>query len=89
MKQKWTNDYKWDMNKIESAFDTKLRDEGFTILGVKQYMSKMEWLIEKDGVQLPYTIMAEATNFDLTWDVFMSTFDLYKKYQELKGGKIK
>lgn len=77
-------DYKWDMNKTEEAFDTRLKAEGFTIKGVKMFTSKMRWWVEKDGVELKYEIVKEAHDPELSWKVFMDTYDTYKRYMELK-----
>ncbi len=85
MKRKWDNDYKWDLNKTEKAFDKKLKENGFSILGVRMYISKTEWKIEKDGVVMEYAIDKEATKSALVWKVFINYYNTCKEYHKVKA----
>ena len=84
MKRQWEKEYKWELTKVESAFDKKLKENGFNILGVRMYISKTEYKIEKDGVEVEFAILREAKNIGLTWKVFVECYEIKKEYDSLK-----
>ena len=81
--KKWDVAPKWEFNKIEAAFDARLRKEGFEILGIRMFQSKTEWKAERDGVVVEYAVYKEARKPELCWKLFMEFYNLEKAYREL------
>lgn len=44
------------MSKVEEKFEELLKENGFNVLGVKEFNAKTDYLIEKDGVECTYAI---------------------------------
>ena len=55
-KRKWTTERKWDKHPREERFEQLLADNGFTVLGIREYQSKTDYLIEKDGIKQEYAL---------------------------------
>lgn len=83
MKKKWETSYKWDLNRTEKAFDKMLRDNGFTILGVRMYISKTEYKLQKDDVVLEFSVAREATKPKLLWKWFEDYYNTCKEYHRI------
>lgn len=89
MRKKWETDYKWELNKTEEAFDKRLKENGFNIVGIAMYQSKTVWLIEKDEVKFEYAILKEAGKIDLVWKSFIYYYETSKTYNELKKSETR
>ena len=85
MKKKWDTDYKWELNKTEEAFDKRLKENDFNIVGIAMYQSKTVWLIEKDGVKFEYAILKEANKIESAWKSFVYYYETSKAYNKLRA----
>ena len=55
MKKNWS-ERKYDTTKVEIRFEELLQENGFEVVGVKEFNSKTDYLIEKDGVECTFSI---------------------------------
>lgn len=56
MKKKWSTERKWDANKVEERFEELLKENGYTMKGIKEFATKTDYLIEKDGIKVEWCI---------------------------------
>lgn len=87
MKKQWT-DRKWDKTKTEERFEHLLEENGFTVNGVKEYNSKTDYLIEKDGVECEYSlhhIDNKSSRGTECFKAFMMYYNIKVKYENVKS----
>ena len=87
MKKQWT-DRKWDKTKTEERFEHLLEENGFTVNGVKEYNSKTDYLIEKDGVECEYSlhhIDNKSSRGTECFKAFMMYYNIKVEYENVKS----
>lgn len=52
--KKWSTTRKWEIRKEEQKFIDLLKQNGYEIEGVKEYVSKTIYLIFKEGIDIEY-----------------------------------
>lgn len=55
MKRRWTTTRKWEASKTEAYFEERLKEEGFMVKGIREYLSKTDFLLEKDGMEFEWS----------------------------------
>jgi hypothetical protein len=87
MNKKWYTERKWETNKTEIRFEKLLKENGFNIVGIKEFMSKTDYLIEKEGVECTFAVYHtdnKPSRGNLCFDSFVNYFDIKCKYENLK-----
>ena len=87
-KKKWSNDRKWDRNNTEKKFEELLLANGFTINGTREYLSKTDYLIEKDGVTEEFSIHGvdnSTKRGELCYNMFEDMYNMKVKLIKLKA----
>lgn len=56
MNKKWKKTRSWEMSKNEIKFEELLKNYNYTIKGYKEYNSKTDYLLSKDGVDIEWSI---------------------------------
>ena len=79
------NKRKWDASKIELEFEKLVSDNGFMIVGIKEYKTQTNYHIGKDGIFQEFMIYhtGQVSAKDL-FDGFLRFYDIRKQYEELK-----
>lgn len=72
---------KWNNSKSEIEVETWFKNNGFNIVSCKQYISKTDYVVEKCGLQMCYT-MYDGEKQPLK--IFSENFKQYKELQELR-----
>lgn len=73
---------KYEPTKPEMRFEELLKNNGFNILGVIEYNSKTDYLIEKDNFACEYSIHRVdnvAKRGDRCYNLFNEFYDLKKR----------
>lgn len=77
---------KWEANKIEIAFEHLLADNGFKVLGIKEYTAQTDYQIEKDGIIQEYVVYHTGKiSAKELYEGFLRFYDIRKQYEELKA----
>jgi hypothetical protein len=87
MKKNWQTERKWEMNKVEIRFEKLLSENGFNVIGIKEFSSKTDYLIEKDGVECTYDIHHvdnKPSRGDLCFKTFVNYYNITAEYKKLK-----
>lgn len=91
MRKNWQSERKWEMTKTEIRFEELLKENGFTVIGLKEFTSKVDYLIEKDGLECTFTIHHvdnKPSRGNLCYNLFEDFFNIkfkLKKELEEKG----
>ena len=75
MTLRFTRIYPMDMTKNEKAFDARLKENGFDVLGIRNYKSKMEFLISKNGKEIIYPITKGNNDMSAIWEYFTDYYN--------------
>nr|DAP31947.1 MAG TPA: hypothetical protein [Caudoviricetes sp.] len=67
----------------EKKFEKLLVDNGFEILGVREYADGNEYLISKDNVELDNVMLWDSNrlNVEKTFEMIVKTFEMKKQLQ--------
>ena len=77
---------KWDASKTEKEFEQILTDNGFIIVGIKEYTTMTDYKAGKDGVFQDYRLYHNGTvSAKEHFKGFISFFNIRKEYEELKA----
>ena len=95
MNKKWRTERQWDANHSETAFEEIMVENGFTVKGIKEYISRTDFLFEKDGVEIEWHFYAPAydsskVDFEkVDMNVKMATdmWEMHKKLIEKERSK--
>lgn len=79
MKKKWTKERRYDNSKQEAMFENRLKKDGFTIEGYREYVTKTDLLISKDNITMEYSLPNENYNVKEFYNFFLEAFDLKTK----------
>lgn len=88
MKKKWYTERKWESNGLEIEFEKLLKENGFNVVGLKEYMSKTDYLIEKDGIRCEFTIQHidnKKRRATLCYKNFIEYYNIKVEYERLKS----
>lgn len=86
MKKNWQTERKWEMNKVEVRFEKLLKDNGFTIIGLKEFVSKTDYLIEKDGIQCQYSLHHvgnQSSQGNMYFKIFTDYYNIQREYYDV------
>lgn len=86
MKKKWTMERKWEKNPAEIEFERLVKENGFVVLGVREYVSKTEYLIEKDNYKCEYAVHHVDTKKSHgieCYKNFVRYFEITKEHHEM------
>lgn len=92
MKKKWTMERKWEKNPAETEFEHLLNENGFVVLGIREYVSKTEYLIEKDDFKCEYYVyhVDEKKSHGRTcYKNFVNYFKITKEHYKLMEAQAK
>lgn len=86
--KKWisVDERKWELNRGQIKFEELLAENGYEIKGVREYTTKMDYLIEKDGVQQEYAfpMIDNLTKTGVNnFKCFVMFYETTKKHAEL------
>lgn len=87
MKKNWSSERKWEMNKVEIRFEKLLKENGFNVIGLKEYNSKTDYLIEKNGIECTYAIYHvdnKPNRGNAHFKTFVEYFNIKAEYERLK-----
>ena len=70
MKTRFTRIRPLDMTDNEKRFDKDLQDNGFEVLGIRNYKSKMDFDIVKDNKEFIYSVHKGNIEYDAIWNCF-------------------
>ena len=85
-KRKWTTERKWAPSRAESKFEELLAANGFKVLGIREYQSKTDYLIEKDGIQQEYGFFHwEGANAKDNYACFEVFYKTKVEYEQMKA----
>ena len=88
MKKKWHTERKWEVSRPEIRFEELLKENGFNVIGIKEFVSKTDYLIEKDGIEVVYVIHHvdnKSSRGNLCFNIFVDHYNLKAKYEKLKS----
>lgn len=83
---KYTLTRKWESSKEEKAFEKLLQKEGFKVVGIKEYQSKTDYLIEKDGTQVRFDFLyigGGLKQAKLSFNSLVRLYEVKKQYDAL------
>lgn len=87
-KSTWTplESRKWNASKIELEFEKLISDNGFMIVGIKEYKTQTNYHIGKDGIFQEFMIYhtGQVSAKEL-FDGFLRFYNICKQYEELKA----
>lgn len=87
MRKNWQKERKWEMNKAEERFDKLLKENNFNVIGLKEFSSKTDYLIEKDGVECTFVIHHvdnKTSRGNLCFKIFVEHYNIKAEYEKLK-----
>ena len=85
-KRAWVTERKWTPSPLEVKFEEKVATNGFNIIGIKEFCTKTEYLIEKDGIQQEHSIYHDPSiSIDDSFDWFVRNYNTRKEYERLKA----
>ena len=87
MRKTWSIDRKWEISKIELLFEELLKDNGFNVLGIKEYQTKTDYLIEKEGTECEFSITHidnKKSRAKLCYENFVRCYDIKVECERLK-----
>ncbi|MBP3197031.1 MAG: hypothetical protein J6N21_08510 [Butyrivibrio sp.] len=83
MKKKWTLERQYDKSRREILFESRLKKDGFAIEGYREYSSKTDLLISKDGIKMEYSLYNENYNVNDVYNFFLESYGLRKKLRDM------
>ena len=78
MRKVWS-ERRYERTATEVCFEENLKQHGFGIVGVKEFHTKTDYLIEKGGISCTYTIHhcdSDPGRGRLCYDVFLKYYTL-------------
>lgn len=84
----WSSTRQWDASRTEERFEELLKENGFNITGIRCYISKTEYKIEKDGTEIKFAVYNSDNSRkrgDLCYGVFLDWYNLYVEHNALKA----
>lgn len=90
MKKAWSKERAWECSKAESIFEELLKKRGFAIEGYKEYQTKTEYKIVKDGIEAVWSFPHESgvTGLDV-FNSFIYYYNMLLKYNRIKPVFVK
>lgn len=100
MGKKYRETRKWTPSKVETAFEEKMSENGFSVLGYKECNTFTDYLISKDGTDIEFRIHHDkcpsASLFaDMCYQSMVRAYDIkkayeavLKEYKEVNGGGV-
>lgn len=88
MKKIWCTERTWEANKIELLFEELLKKNGFNVIGIKEYQSKTDYLIGKDGTECEFSIPHidnKKSRAKLCYKNFVEYYNIKVEYERLKA----
>ena len=84
-KKNWKTERKWDRTKMEISFEKLLEENGYAVVGFKEYVGMTDYLISKNGTEFEWRVYNDKNaNAKKTFASFESAFDMKLKLDELK-----
>lgn len=84
---KWVSERQWEATREEQFFLDMLDENGFKVEQVREWNSKTDYKISKDGVLIEFDfhhIGGGKKQAESVFKSFLSYYELYKKSIELK-----
>ena len=82
---KWKLTRKWEPSKVEVKFEELLKDNGFILVGIKEYSSLTDYLIEKDSIQTTFRINhTDKITGKKCYENFLRSYQISKDHEETK-----
>lgn len=86
MGKKYRETRKWTPSKVETAFEEKMSENGFSVLGYKECNTFTDYLISKDGTDIEFRIYhnkcPSASLFaDTCYQSMVRAYDIKKTYE--------
>ena len=82
MRGKWLTERKWECTKAQQGFEDLLKENGYKILGYREYCSKTEYKVEKNGIEIEYAVFSDLKHSD-TKHAFKCFVDYYNLKAEV------
>ena len=71
----------------EKRFEKMLFEEGFEILGIREYKDRAEYKITKDGIDLDFVTLFDSNRIKVK-NVFEATLKCYEMTKKLKEHEL-
>ena len=87
MKKAWSKERTWEPNKIELLFEELLDKDNFNVIGIKVYLSKTDYLIEKNGIECEFSIPHidnKPSRAKQCYKNFLEYYNIKVEYEKLK-----
>lgn len=87
MRKTWSTERQWEISNAELFFEKLLKENGFLVIGIKEYQSKTDYLIEKDGTECEFSfphIDNKKNRVKLCYDNFVRFYGIKVEYEKLK-----
>lgn len=83
--KKWKTERTWTPSSTEKNFEKRLAENGFAVIGIREYQTKTDYKIEKDGIVQEYSLVhrAEGTGKG-NYDCFVMFYNTRVEYERLK-----
>ena len=84
---KWVSERQWEATREEQLFLDMLDENGFKVEQVREWNSKTDYKISKDGILIEFDfhhIGGGKKQAESVFKSFLSYYELYKKSIELK-----
>ena len=77
---------KWDANLVEQKFEKLLADNGFIVVGIKEYKTQTNYKIGKDGIFQEFMVYHTGTvSAEELYKGFLNFYDIRVQYEKLKA----
>lgn len=87
MKKNWIKpqDRRYDVSKTEKKFEEIVSQNGFSVIGVKEFIGKTDYLLERDGIWVESSIyMDKDVNANKIADMVIKSFTTKRELEELR-----
>lgn len=84
-KKKWCTERRWEYTREEKKFEDMLTTNGFAIVGIREYLSRTDYLIEKDGIQQEYALWRGESSAKDNYACFIMFYNTKVEYEQLKA----
>ena len=82
--KKWKTERTWTPSSVEKGFEKRLAENGFNIIGIREYQSKTDYKIEKDGIVQEYGLFHGGGTAKSNYDCFVMFYNTKVEYEKMK-----
>lgn len=84
---KWVSERQWEASREEKFFLDMLNENGFKVEQVREWNSKTDYKISKDGILIEFdfhNIGGGKKQAEAVFKSFLSYYELYKEFKNCK-----